>query len=69
MEFICYHRLSTRSKRALVRQKKNWGNLYAYNPRGNLLQRLSKELNMPIQEVAAQLHRERNEILRSGVIP
>jgi hypothetical protein len=69
MDLICYPRLSTRSKRALVRQKTSWGNLYTYRPRGHLLQRLSKELNMPIKKVAAQLHKERYKILRSGVIP
>lgn len=69
MDLILYDRLSTRSKKALVKQKTNWGNLYTYRPRGDLLQRLSKETGLSIPEVTAQLHKERFEILRSGVIP
>jgi hypothetical protein len=69
MELVLYYRLGTKSKRALVRQKTSWGNLYTYRPRGDLLQRLSQETGMTVAQVSAQLHKERYEILRSGVIP
>jgi hypothetical protein len=69
MELVLYYRLGTKSKRALARQKTSWGNLYTYRPRGDLLERLSRETGLSIKEVTTQLHKERYEILRSGVVP
>lgn len=69
MELKLYYLLSTRSRRAIVRQKTSWGNLYTYTPRGDLLTRLAKETGWTKKKVAEQLYRERFEILRSGVVP
>jgi hypothetical protein len=63
MELILYPRLSTRSKRAITRRKKKWGHPYHYSPRGDLLERLSSETGMSIDEVYFQLQRERQYLL------
>ena len=47
-----YTRLSTRSRRALVRQKKRGsGKPYYYSPRGTLLERLSRETGLSMEQV------------------
>jgi transposase len=63
MEIILYYRLSTRSRRALLKTKKSWGRPYYYSPRGNLLERLSRETGMNLEEVYQQLMRERKFFL------
>ena len=63
MEIILYSRLSTRSKRALLKTKKSFGKTYYYSPRGNLLQRLSQETGMSPEQVASQLVKERDYLL------
>jgi hypothetical protein len=63
-DIILYSRLSTRSRRALVKTKKQWGHPYHYNPRGNLLERLSRETGMTIEAVYIQLLREREILTR-----
>ncbi len=63
-EFPLYRRLCTCSRRAIVRTRKKYGHPYTYNPRGNLLQRLSRETGMPLQQVYVQLMRERAELIR-----
>ena len=59
-----YTRLSTRSRRAISRQ--TWrGRPYEYRPRGDLLQRLSRETSLSISAVHEALQKERREILQS----
>lgn len=60
---LLYNRLSTRSRRALVKTKKQWGHAYEYRPRGTLLQRLSRETGMSIEDVYNQLMRERAQLI------
>ena len=55
MELKLYPKLSTNSKRALRRQKKEWGHPYHYEPRLKLLKRLSQETGMSLTEVRNQL--------------
>jgi hypothetical protein len=64
-EFPLYRRLSTRSRRAIVRTNKRYGHPYTYNPRGNLLRRLSRETGMTLEQVYSQLMRERSELIRT----
>jgi hypothetical protein len=64
MTILLYPRLSTCSKRALMKTKKRWGYSYSYNPKGNLLQRLSNETGMTIEQVYHQLQAERVELLK-----
>jgi hypothetical protein len=65
MILICYPKLSTRSRRAICKDKARWGKPYHYSPRGTLLQRLSRELGMSIQEVYQQLQKERAFLLKN----
>jgi hypothetical protein len=65
MEILLYPRLSTRSRRALLKTKKQFGKQYHYSPRGDLLKRLSQETGMSIEQVYRQLHEERAYLLRS----
>jgi hypothetical protein len=65
MELLLYERLSTRSRRALLRAKKQFGKTYHYSPRSDLLDRLSQETGMSIEQVYQQLKRERAYLLRS----
>lgn len=66
MELLLYHRLSTRSKRALLKPKGRYGNPYFYQPRGTLLLRLGQETGMSVSEVANQLRKERRYLLEEG---
>lgn len=66
MELKLYHRLSTRSKRALLKTKGRFGNPYFYQPRGTLLQRLGQETGMSLSEVADQLKKERRYLLEES---
>jgi len=68
MEVKLYYLLSTRSKRAMVRERKKWGHPYQYRPRGTLLERLSQETGMSIDQVYTQLMRERAYMIRIGII-
>lgn len=63
MEIILYNQLSTRSRRALLRTKKQYGHRYEYNPRGDLLRRLAQENGMTLEEVYDQLMRERKILI------
>lgn len=56
---IAYARMGTTSRRALVRTKKRLGQPYEYRPRITLLNRLSDELGMSVEQVADQIQRER----------
>lgn len=68
MELICYPRLSTRSKRAIIRRKarrgRNRGKTYHYRPRQTLVKRLEAELNMSQSAVLQQIALERLFLLR-----
>ena len=60
---IAYARMSTRSRRAMLRKKTRHGRPYEYKPRITLLTRLSAELGMSIEEVLDQIVREREFLL------
>jgi len=58
-DLLLYPLLSTRSRRALLKTRKRGRKIYDYAPRGTLLQRLSQETGMSIEEVYQQLYKER----------
>lgn len=58
-DLILYPRLSTRSRRAIRRVKKRWGQPYEYRPRGNLLRRLANETGQTLEWVFDRLLEER----------
>ncbi|MBP0016243.1 MAG: hypothetical protein J7647_01645 [Cyanobacteria bacterium SBLK] len=74
MNLLCYHKLGTHSRRALTRlyrpryakKRTRLGNsrYYLYVPRGDLLERLAKELNMTKPQVLDQLKKERVHLLQ-----
>lgn len=64
MRLICYPRMSTCSRRALLRKKTKWGRPYFYRPRSNLLQRLSRETGLTVGQVFNQLMIERQYFLK-----
>lgn len=59
-----YSRLSTRSRRAILRQTKKWGHENIYFPRYQLVKNLMTEFNMTENEVLDQLQKEREFLLR-----
>ncbi len=63
MELVAYFKLSTCSKRAISRKKTRFGRDYQYSPRGRLLERLARELNMSKGAVLSQLMQEREYLL------
>ncbi len=69
MELKLYQLLGTCSRRALTKRRYRPSRLhrasepYVYNPRINLLERLSRETGLSIQEVIEQLLKERNYLL------
>ena len=67
MVLIAYARMSTRSRRAMKRLKGRYGCPYEYRPRITLLQRLSAELNMSIEEVLDQIQKERHYLLSTRI--
>lgn len=64
MNLILFPLLSTRSQRAILREKKRYGHPYKYNPRGDLLERLSEQTGMTKEECYSQLVKERKFLLR-----
>jgi len=64
MELKVYSRLSTRSRRAIVKTKGRFGRSYQYSPRGTLLERLSLELGMSREQVYSQIMQEREYLLK-----
>lgn len=64
MELKAYPRLSTCSKRAIVRKKTHFGRAYQYVPRGRLLDRLTKELSMSKEDAYSLLMQEREYLLK-----
>lgn len=70
MELVLYTRLSTCSRRALLKTKKRWGGNYHYSPRGPLLDRLSREMGWSREQVYNQLLEERRILLvLYGIFP
>mgnify|MGYP001828678476 CR=1 FL=1 len=65
MKLICYPLLSTRSKRAMLREKSSYGADYHYRPRGHLLQRLSIETGLSAEDCYQQLLKERDYLLKN----
>lgn len=64
MKLIIYPRLSTRSKRAFIRTTKKFGRPYRYVPRHQLIDRLTKELNLNRSQVLAQIQKERAWLIK-----
>lgn len=65
MELKIYPLLSTRSKRAFVKETKEFGRPYRYEPRQRLVERLMTDLNMSESEVLKQIRKERAWILKN----
>lgn len=55
MELLIYPKLSTRSRRAMLRKKKRWGHKYYYTPRSTLVLRLMEETGLTYLEVLQQI--------------
>jgi hypothetical protein len=63
MELKVYPLLSTCSKRAFVKETKQFGRPYRYEPRQRLVQRLMSDLNMSESDVLKQIRKERAWLL------
>jgi len=63
MKLICYPLMNLRSKRAILRTRKQWGHPVGYNPRRVLVERLACELNLSPESVLDQLQKEREFLL------
>jgi energy-converting hydrogenase A subunit M len=64
MELIIYPLLARKSQKAMRRTRKKFGHSYFYEPRRNLVYRLSKELNLSLDEVRLRISEERAFILK-----
>lgn len=64
MDLIIYPRLGKKSQKAMRRKRKAFGNPYFYEPRRNLVYRLSKELNMTMDAVRERIAKERAFLLK-----
>lgn len=64
-DVFLFYKLSTCSKRAMLRIRGRFGRIYDYQPRGRLLTRLSDETGLTIEQVYHQLLAERRELLQS----
>jgi hypothetical protein len=64
MKLKFYPILCTRSRRALLRQRHQRRRNFTYQPSSRLLISLSDEFNMSKEEVAEQLHKEREFLLK-----
>jgi energy-converting hydrogenase A subunit M len=51
----------------MLRIKTRWGKPYEYRPRGNLLRRISKTLNISLEEAYDMLLKEREYLLQDKV--
>lgn len=65
MQLELFPRLSTRSRRAILKTKKKYGHPYTYKPRGDLLERLSQETGKSKEAVYMQLMEEREFLLKN----
>ena|GEM_PF-992365 len=66
MELLFYPKLGTRSRRALTRrfrQTHRGQQRHTYRPKGTLLTRLARESGMTVEQVWAQLGKEREYLL------
>lgn len=67
MELKIYPLLNSKSQQAMLRTKrkygKKWGHPYYYEPRGDLLKKLSVELQMSKSKVREQIIEEREYLL------
>ena len=63
-EIFLWQKLGTRSRRAVLKTKKKYGQPYIYNPRPKLLTRLSVETGLSMDETYNQLLRERVIMLK-----
>lgn len=61
-----YSRLSTCSKRSLLRRRRKFGHAYQYNPRPALLNRLAEETGRTEDQIRDDLLGLRQQILRDG---
>lgn len=66
MNVIIFHKLSTCSKRAMLKTKKRYGRKYYYWPRSHLVSRLVFELGWSKEAVINQMLRERQFLLQNG---
>jgi len=64
MQLVLYPKLSTRSRRAILKTKGKFGRAYYYSPRFPLIQRLSQETGMSIEQVYRQISIERRYLLQ-----
>ncbi|MBW4514173.1 MAG: hypothetical protein KME11_03100 [Timaviella obliquedivisa GSE-PSE-MK23-08B] len=58
--------LGTNTRRAIKRRRSRFGRSYTYNPRGDLLQRLSEETGQSREQVYQQLLDIRQDLLRNS---
>lgn len=65
MELILYPLLRGNARKAILRTAKRFGHSYQYEPRGNLLQRLSRETGMSLEEVRTQLVKEQEYLIKN----
>ena len=63
-QIFLWQKLSTCSRRAMLKTKKKYGQPYVYNPRPRLLVRLSSETGMTVDETYNQLLKEREIMLK-----
>jgi hypothetical protein len=68
MSFLLYPQLGTQSRRCMKRRTKRGGHPYAYNPKGNLLERLARDNGMSKEQARDKLLQERKELLDQGAI-
>lgn len=66
MRTPAYYLLRQRSKNAMLRTKTRWGKAYQYRPRANLLKRISKTLNISIEDAYHMLIKEREYLLKGN---
>jgi hypothetical protein len=64
MNLIVYPRLSTRSRRAMLRLKRRSGKPCVYTPHGDLLDRLVGELKLSKEQVLEQIKQERQYLIK-----
>ncbi len=67
MRTPAYYLLHRESRSAMLRTKTRWGKPYYYRPRGNLLRRISKTLNISLEEAYDMLLKEREYLLQDKV--
>ena len=71
MNLKIFNLLSPESQKAMLRNStvRGWNKHYYYEPRGNLLKRLSQETGLTMTEVRNQLIKEREYLLKfNGLI-